>query len=40
MIEGENLQSIIFNKIFSAKGIVNCQNSQDMGPPEWNSVRG
>ena len=26
--------------LVNIKGVVNCQNSQDKGPPEGNSVRG
>ena len=29
-----------FNKRFIIKGVVNCQNSRDKGPPEGNSARG
>ena len=29
----------IFNRYF-VKGVVNCQNSRDKGPPEGNSARG
>ena len=27
-------------KYFYIKGVVNCQNSRDKGPPEGNSARG
>ena len=26
--------------VWRVKGVVNCQNSQDKGPPEGNSARG
>ena len=31
-------ESIVF--WFFLKGVVNCQNSRDKGPPEGNSARG
>ena len=27
-------------QIMTIKGVVNCQNSRDKGPPEGNSARG
>ena len=31
---------IVFFGPKNLKGVVNCQNSQDKGPPEGNSARG
>ena len=31
---------MIAGATFVIKGMVNCQNSQDKGPPECNSARG
>ena len=31
---------LVARNTFSPKGVVNCQNSQDKGPPEGNSARG
>ena len=31
---------LVENLVLFLKGVVNCQNSQDKGPPEGNSARG
>ena len=39
ILKGVLLQHVKFHA-FIIKGVVNCQNSQDKGPPEGNSARG
>ena len=34
----KNLVTVLYFSII--KGVVNCQNSRDKGPPEGNSARG
>ena len=34
------LHGLLLYQRRNIKGVVNCQNSQDKGPPEGNSARG
>ena len=34
------LETVYLNRAMYIKGVVNCQNSQDKGPPEGNSAHG
>ena len=40
MIERHTITQALSKHKDCFKGVVNCQNSQDKGPPEGNSARG